>query len=98
TAAGDMAGAWRYLRAMLRGSALLGRHGFPIMQIVGDSQFAGAAVQAQIWAADPRVDAALLRAALADAQAARALAPRASDGVRIGFLAVDRAFPDAAAL
>ena len=63
---GDMAGAWGWYRAVLRGSRLLGRHSVIIARLVGNSEYAAARNKIASWAADPRVDARLLRVALDD--------------------------------
>jgi hypothetical protein len=65
-AAGDMAGAWGWYRAALRGSRLLGRHGTIIAWLVGCAEYANASTKIAAWAADSRVDAAHLQTALAD--------------------------------
>jgi hypothetical protein len=71
--AGDVAGAWGWYRAILRGSRHVGNHGFAIGRLVGTAEYVAAATPIRAWMADPRVDAALLRRALRDVREANAM-------------------------
>jgi hypothetical protein len=83
---GAMARAWEWYRAMLRYSRLVGRHGVLIERLIGSSMHAEAAARIVPWAADPRVDAKLLRRALAEALEADALTPSLSDALKLEYL------------
>ena len=98
TARGDMAGAWRDYRAILRASRLLGRNGYTVLQLVGASECGGALPLIRAWADDPRVDAPLIRAALTDTRAAFDLTASTSDALRIDYLVDDRRVVDTDAL
>jgi hypothetical protein len=75
--AGDMAGAWGWYNAALRTS----RHAGPIDSdyVTPQRAFRDARARAIAWAADPRVDAALLRRALRDAIALDAISTLEAD-------------------
>jgi hypothetical protein len=83
---GAMARAWEWYRAMLRYSRLIGRHGVLIERLVGSSMLEEAAARIVPWAADPRVDARLLRRALAETLAADALTPPLSEALTLEYL------------
>ncbi|MFO0955938.1 MAG: hypothetical protein U0800_00560 [Isosphaeraceae bacterium] len=70
---GDMAGAWGWYRALVRCSRHSGRHGFLIERLVGITIYRQATERIERWAADPRVDADLLRRAKQDLDEAEAL-------------------------
>jgi hypothetical protein len=97
-AQGDMAGAWRWYRATLRGSRLVGQHAVAIGQLVGIAEYAATIGQVVSWAADPRVDADLLRRALEDANAINALTAPPSEAVKIEYLSVMKQLDDPEAL
>jgi hypothetical protein len=78
--------AWDWYRAMLRSSRLIGRHGVLVERVMGAKIHALAARCILRWAADPRVDAGLLRRALHDTLAADALTPPVSEAVRLDYL------------
>ncbi|MEO6812006.1 MAG: hypothetical protein ABI353_23090 [Isosphaeraceae bacterium] len=65
---GDQAGAWIWYRAVLRGSRHVGNQGTVIGRLVGINEYAFARSAITAWAADPTVDAALLRRVLKDVQ------------------------------
>jgi hypothetical protein len=90
-AAGDQAGAWGWYRAIVRGSRLLTRHATMIGVLVGISELAAAQARIGTWAADPRVDAALLRRALDDLLAADTLAAPFSESLQIEYLTARKA-------
>ncbi len=81
----DPAGAWTWFRAILRSSRHCGRHGCMIERSVGVALHAVAYRRLAKWAADPRVDAALLREALAEVIAVDARTPPASDGLKMEY-------------
>lgn len=83
---GQMEAAWGWYRAMLRHSRLVGRHGLLIERLVGGAHHKAAADRILHWAADPRVDAPLLRRALADTIAADALTPPLSEALKLEYL------------
>ena len=83
---GAMAEAWNWYKGILRSSRHVGRHGVIIERLVGAAIFETSSRRITHWAADPRVDAALLRRALADALAADALTPPLSDSMKLEYL------------
>lgn len=83
---GEMEGAWGWYRAMLRCSRLVGRHGVLIERLVGGVLHRKAAIRIVRWASDPRVDAPLLRRALAETMAADALTPPLSAALKLEYL------------
>jgi hypothetical protein len=84
--AGAMAEAWTWYKNMLRASRHVGRHGSVIERWLGARDFDYAARRIIPWAADPRVDAALLRRALADTLASDALTPPLSVSMKRQYL------------
>ena len=92
--AGDLEGAWTWYRAVLRGSRLVGRHGGVVGRFVGLAELSLAQAPIGAWMADPRVDARLLRRALADAVGLDALATPASEPLRVGYVVVMKALED----
>ena len=83
---GAMAEAWNWYKSILRSSRHVGRHGVVIERLVGAAIFETSCRRISHWAADPRVDAALLRRALADSLAADALTPPLSDSIKLEYL------------
>jgi hypothetical protein len=67
---GKMAEAWVWYRAMLRSSRMVSRHAGLVERRYGAKMHFLAAKRILRWAADPRVDAGLLRRALDDVLAA----------------------------
>src|SRR4029077_11091468 len=63
-----------------------GRHGAIIERTVGAAIFETASRRIAHWAADPRVDAAVLRRALADAIEADAMTPPVSNSMNLEYL------------
>lgn len=63
---GDLAGAWGWLRVALRASRHSGKHGSQIERLIGGAMHKVASKGITLWASDPRVDAPLLRRALAE--------------------------------
>ena len=86
--AGDMAGAWGWYRAVLRSSRHVSAHGTMIQGLIGTAMLTLTAGPATAWAADPRTDAPLLRRALRDAVACEAMAPRASDMLKVEYFSL----------
>ncbi|WP_435005662.1 hypothetical protein P12x_003479 [Tundrisphaera lichenicola] len=83
---GDMEGAWRWHRAIFRSSRHVGRRGMWIERLVGISFHSIAVRQLSKWAADPRVDAALLRKALDAAIADDSLTSLTSDHWKVEYI------------
>ncbi len=83
---GEMAEAWTWFRAILRSSRHVGRHGVSIERLMGAYMHKHAARRILDWAADPRVDARLLRKALDDTLAADAMTPPLSEALKVDYL------------
>ncbi len=81
-----MAEAWVWYRAMLRSSRMVGRHAGLVERRYGAKMHELAAKRILRWAADPRVDAAMLRRALDDALAADRLTAPISDALKLEYL------------
>ena len=84
--AGRMDRAWQWYRAMLRASRHVGTHGVLVERRFGAQMHANAAGRILHWAADPRVDATLLRKALDETLAADAMTPPVSRCLKLGYL------------
>jgi hypothetical protein len=91
---GDMAGAWIWYRTILRGSRLIGRHTIVIASIVGTAEYTAARPHISTWAADPRVDAKLLRRALDDLLAINALTAPNSEPIQVEYISSMRALKE----
>ncbi len=85
---GDMEGAWTWYRAVLRASRLIGRNGSATFFRVGMSEYEMTSRSILAWAADGRVDAAMLRRALGEVIAINRLSARPSDVLRIDYLSM----------
>jgi hypothetical protein len=83
---GAMDQAWNWYRAMLRSSRHFGMHGVLVERMIGASQHKVAARHIMRWAADPRVDARLLRKALEDTLLADAMTPPMSETLKLEYL------------
>jgi hypothetical protein len=84
--AGDAAGAWTWVRSLLRYSRHVGmRAGFPD-RLAAVERHAAAAALAETWASDPNVDPALLRRALSDVLEVGKLTPPLSDTLKADYL------------
>ncbi len=83
---GAMAEAWKWYRAMLRWSRLVGRHGTLVERRYGAQMHELAARRIFRWASDPRVDSAMLRRVLDDALAADRLTAPLSDALKLEYL------------
>jgi hypothetical protein len=87
---GAMAEAWKWYRAMLRSSRLVGRHGCLVERRYGADFHELAARPILRWASDPRVDAAMLHSALDDALTADSLTWPLSEVLKLDYLVVMR--------
>jgi hypothetical protein len=83
---GAMAESWNWYKCILRSSRHIGRHGLIIERMVGAAIFETSSHRITHWAADPRVDGAMLRRALADALEADALTPPLSESMKLEYL------------
>jgi hypothetical protein len=81
-----MARAWDWYRITLRGSRLVARNGSVIGYLVGIATYAACQTRINSWAADPRVDADLLKRALDDVHAINAMTPKTSDCMKVEYL------------
>ncbi len=84
---GDLEGAWRLLRAVLRSSRHVGQHGDLVARGVGKAMFHLARPEVERWLDDPRVTPALLKRALDDLETCRAMTPPPSEMVRYRYFA-----------
>ena len=84
--AGDLAGAWTLDGAVIRTGLHVGRHARSDSGGYGVRAIREAALHATAWADDPRTTADLLRRALADLAACRALESSAIDTARVDYL------------
>jgi hypothetical protein len=87
---GGMAEAWKWYRAMLRSSRLVGRHGVLAERRFGADIHELAARSILRWASDPRVDAGMLRQALDDALTADSLTWPLSEVIKLDYVVVMR--------
>jgi hypothetical protein len=83
---GAMEEAWSWYRAMLRASRHLGRHAVLIERQMGAYDHEQAARRIIHWAAEPRVNAFLLRRALNDALVADALTKPMSESMKLDYV------------
>jgi hypothetical protein len=89
---GKMGEAWGWYRALLRSSRHVGRHGCLVERLVGIALHDAASRRIMPWAADPRVDRALLARALGDVIAADALTPPPSDALKAEYFILMNTF------
>jgi hypothetical protein len=94
-AAGDMAGAWEWHRTALRGSRLIGRHTCAIGSLIGLAGYSITSGRITTWAADPRVDAVLLRRAITEVRQINALSAPTSESLKVEYLSGLRMLNDA---
>ncbi len=87
---GEMAEAWTWYRAMLRSSRHVGMNGVLVERMIGAMHLRLASRRIVHWAADPRVDAKLLRQALADALAADTMTPPLSLALKLDYAVEQR--------
>lgn len=83
---GQLDAAWDCYRDALRGSRLVSRHGTLVALLIGCAEYAMCQAEITRWAADPRVDSALLRRALEDVQAVNAMSTPISQNLKIEYL------------
>ncbi len=83
---GAMSEAWSWYRSILRSSRHVGMRGLLLERAAGAVIHEKTARRIVRWAADPRVDAALLRRALAEALAADAMTPPLSENMKLEYL------------
>ena len=83
---GAMADAWAWYRAVLRSSRMVGRHGVLVERRFGAHMHELATRCILRWAANPRVDAGMLRRALKDVSAADRLTPPLSEVLKSEYL------------
>jgi len=93
-ALGDLAGAWGWYRAILRTSRHLGPRATMIERFVGMHFHRIACDRLTRWAADPRVDAPMLRRALDAAIADYAETCPLSDNLKAEYLAFAHTYDD----
>ncbi len=85
--AGDLAGAWRMYRAALRASRHTGRHGGTNQRLRGYGILGQARRRIGPWIDLPGMTPELLRRAIGDVEACRAMTAPASDMVRAEYFA-----------
>ena len=82
---GDLAAAWTWYNAALRYSRHVGMRTIAADRLQAVVLHREACEQAESWASDERVDAPLLRRALADALAVGAMTPPVSDAIKADY-------------
>jgi hypothetical protein len=87
---GDMAGAWTWYRALMRSGLHLQRRGGKFERLRGMDSVHFAREEAGEWATDPRVDAGLLRRAIADIQEVEAIAVPNSETYKADYVRLMR--------
>ena len=83
---GDVEGALEWYLAILRSSRHSGKRGTFIERLIGIAMHSMASTQLMRWAADPRVEARMLRKAIDVAYATEAVTPPTSDGLKTEYL------------
>jgi hypothetical protein len=83
---GDLTGAWMWHNAALRYSRHVGMRTIFADRLQAVLLHREACYQAELWASDDRVDAALLRRALTDALAVGAMTPPLSDAIKADYI------------
>jgi hypothetical protein len=83
---GDLAAAWTWYNAALRYSRHVGMRTIAADRLQAVTLHRDACERAELWASDDRVDATLLRRALADALAVGAMTPHLSDAIKADYL------------
>jgi hypothetical protein len=94
---GDLAGAWRMYRSVLRGSRHVGRHGGTIQRLRGSFLLGQARPRIEAWIGRPGMTPELLRRAMADVETCRAMTSPASETVRAEYFSARDAVNDVAA-
>jgi hypothetical protein len=82
---GDLAGAWRMYRAALRASRHAGRHGGSIQRLIGHGILTQSVTRIESWIAHPGLTPELLRRAIGDVEACRAMTSPTSETVRAEY-------------
>jgi hypothetical protein len=82
---GDLAGAWRMYRATLRASRHAGRHGGSIQRLIGSAVLKYSHPRIKAWIHRPGMPAELLRLAIGDVLACRAMTSPPSEMVRAEY-------------
>ena len=82
---GDLDGAWRMYRAVLRASRHAGRHGGAIQRLRGSGFLRQSRPRIETWIGSPGMTAELLRRAIGDVEACRAMTSPASEMVRAEY-------------
>jgi hypothetical protein len=85
--AGDLEGAWRCYRAILRSSRHVGRHGAALQRLIGHSLLTQGRSPSMAWANHPGVTSAMLRRAIDDVGECAALTSPASEMIRAEYFA-----------
>jgi hypothetical protein len=91
---GDMAGAWTWYRALMRSGLHLQRRGGKFERLRGMDSVHFAREEAGEWATDPRVEAGLLRRAIADVQEVEAMAVPNSETYKSEYVRLMRALDE----
>jgi hypothetical protein len=86
---GDFAGAWRYYRGMLRSSRHVGMHGGLLQRTYGNLILNQARPVVKAWAENPAVTSELLRTAIRDVEAAKAMTSPNSEMVKFEYFALE---------
>jgi hypothetical protein len=82
---GDLAGAWRMYRATLRASRHVARHGGTNQRLIGHAILTKAAQNIETWIDRPGMTPELIRRAIGDVEACRAMTSPASEAVRAEY-------------
>lgn len=91
---GDLAGAWRMYRAALRASRHAGRHGGLIQRLIGHGILTQSVSRIEDWIARPGLTPELLRRAIGDVEACRAMTSPTSETVRAEYFSARAAVFD----
>jgi hypothetical protein len=91
---GDLAGAWRMYRAALRASRHAARHGGTIQRLIGNAILKQSRARIEPWIDRPGMTAELLRRAIGDVEACRAMTSPASETVRAEYFSARAAVYD----
>jgi hypothetical protein len=85
--AGDLEGAWKIYRAVLRSSRHAGKHGGLVQRMTGQSILLNARASIQVWITHPKVTPAMLRRAISDLEESAAMTSPMSEMVRSEYFA-----------
>ena len=92
--AGDLAGAWPMYRATLLASRHAGRHGGTIQHLIGNVFLRQALPRIEAWIDRPGMTPELLRRAIADVLACRAMTSPPSEMVRVEYFSARNVLND----